>query len=122
VGRVLGFIRTCILVVGLLGLSVLAAGVVLTSLLKGGTSSATQTIVHLQPGSHRSPTPPDGPACSGPPLFVAAASKNAASLDTAVAQPFGVSETGWAIYAPLIAHEIGTTCPLAKGARLSEHG
>jgi D-alanyl-D-alanine carboxypeptidase len=110
VRRVLEFIRTCILVVGLLALSVLAAGVLLTSLLKGGPSSATQTMVHLLPGSHRGLAPPDGPACSGPPSFVASASQNAASLDTAVSQPFGVSETGWAIYAPLIAHEIGTTC------------
>ena len=40
----------------------------------------------------------------------AAAADNAASVNTAVVSPFSAPETGWAVYAPLIAHEIGTGC------------
>jgi LAS superfamily LD-carboxypeptidase LdcB len=48
-------------------------------------------------------------ACSVGPA--AAAQANAASLMTMEWAPFRRPETGWAIYAPLIAQEIGTTCP-----------
>jgi hypothetical protein len=40
-----------------------------------------------------------------------AAGTNARSLDTMVWSPLGRSETGWEIYAPLVAQEIGTGCP-----------
>ncbi|HEY2707495.1 MAG TPA: D-alanyl-D-alanine carboxypeptidase family protein [Caulobacteraceae bacterium] len=43
-----------------------------------------------------------------------AASRNAASLTTLVWSPFGRQEAGWAVYEPLIAHEIGTACPAAS--------
>ncbi|NEX91405.1 M15 family metallopeptidase [Caulobacter sp. 17J65-9] len=42
--------------------------------------------------------------------FREAARHNAEKLDTLVWAPFGVEEHGWEAYAPLMAHEIGTTC------------
>ncbi|MDR6626213.1 D-alanyl-D-alanine carboxypeptidase family protein [Caulobacter segnis] len=44
---------------------------------------------------------------AGPP---GAAAANAASLSTLAWSPFGKPETGWEIYAPRIAAEIGTSC------------
>lgn len=44
-----------------------------------------------------------------------AAVANTASLRTLVWAPFGRRETGWEVYAPLIAREIGTTCSPATG-------
>ncbi|HEX4158308.1 MAG TPA: D-alanyl-D-alanine carboxypeptidase family protein [Rhizomicrobium sp.] len=41
----------------------------------------------------------------------AAAQTNAASLNTMNWIPFRRPETGWAVYAPLIAEEIGVSCP-----------
>jgi hypothetical protein len=49
-------------------------------------------------------------ACSKAAAFEPAAAANAASLTTASVSPFGVVETGWAVYAPLIAREVGTGC------------
>jgi zinc D-Ala-D-Ala carboxypeptidase len=49
-------------------------------------------------------------ACSPAQSFSAAARQNASSLNTAPWSVFGRPETGWAIYAPLTAHEIGTPC------------
>lgn len=40
-----------------------------------------------------------------------AAAANAASLPTLAFAPFGRPEAGWAIYEPLAAKEIGSTCP-----------
>ncbi|HEY5107140.1 MAG TPA: D-alanyl-D-alanine carboxypeptidase family protein [Caulobacteraceae bacterium] len=45
-----------------------------------------------------------------------AAARNAVSLETLAWSPFGRSETGWAIYEPLIAREIGAACPPASPA------
>ncbi len=42
--------------------------------------------------------------------FAAAAKDNAASLATLIWQPFHRDETGWQIYAPRIAQEIGVAC------------
>lgn len=66
---------------------------------------------------------PPYPSVGGPPLVGApaacadgvaaptgAAGANAASLSTLVWSPFGKPETGWEIYAPRIAAEIGTGC------------
>ena len=47
---------------------------------------------------------------AAPPGAIAA---NAASLDTFAWAPFGRTETGWAVYAPKIAAEIGTACDVA---------
>lgn len=58
------------------------------------------------------PPPRDGApeACDGTDAPETAAAVNAASLSTLAWSPFGKSETGWEIYAPRIAAEIGTTC------------
>jgi hypothetical protein len=42
------------------------------------------------------------------PDVVQAARLNAQSLSSLVFSPFGRTETGWAVYAPLVGHEIGT--------------
>lgn len=42
--------------------------------------------------------------------FASAAAANAASLRTQPLDAFGRLETGWEIYAPLVAHEVGTAC------------
>lgn len=55
-------------------------------------------------------------ACSPAPRFISAAYQNSRSLQTATWSVFGRPETGWAIYAPLTAHEIGVDCaPDAQG-------
>src|SRR4051812_45470468 len=48
--------------------------------------------------------------------WTAAAELNSGSLRTLAWAPFGRDEVGWEIYAPLIQHEIGTTCPPASEA------
>jgi hypothetical protein len=48
--------------------------------------------------------------CAAAPKFTAAAAQNAASLGSAPWSVFGRAETGWEIYAPLVAQEIGTFC------------
>ena len=48
--------------------------------------------------------------CAPAPAFTAAAAMNAASLTGAAWSVFGRPETGWEIYAPLVAHEIGAAC------------
>lgn len=48
--------------------------------------------------------------CDGRDAPETAAAVNAASLSTLAWSPFGKAETGWEIYAPRIAVEIGTTC------------
>ena len=45
------------------------------------------------------------------PGWTAAAQANANSLPYLAWSPFGRAEIGWEIYAPLVQHEIGTTCP-----------
>jgi zinc D-Ala-D-Ala carboxypeptidase len=49
--------------------------------------------------------------CQPAPAFAAAAQQNAATLRTAAWSVFGRPETGWEIYAPLTAQEIGIDCP-----------
>jgi len=44
------------------------------------------------------------------PAFVAAARKNAETIDTLAWEPMGIPERGWEIYAPLTQREIGTGC------------
>jgi D-alanyl-D-alanine carboxypeptidase len=48
--------------------------------------------------------------CDGRDAPGSAAAVNAAALSTLAWSPFGKPETGWEIYAPRIAAEIGTTC------------
>jgi hypothetical protein len=49
-------------------------------------------------------------ACDGPLAYASTAAQNASSLMTLSLSPFGRPETGWEIYAPRIAAEIGTSC------------
>lgn len=49
-------------------------------------------------------------ACVDAPGFRDAAQTNARTLDALPWSPFGVAETGWDAYAPVIAAEIGTSC------------
>lgn len=59
------------------------------------------------------PAPPRPPAVDGDcaaPDHAAAAAANAGSLRTLPITAFGRAERGWEIYAPLIAHEVGTDC------------
>jgi hypothetical protein len=49
-------------------------------------------------------------ACAKPGASDAAARANAAGMDTAQVSPFGKTETGWAVYGPLIEQEVGTVC------------
>lgn len=46
--------------------------------------------------------------------WTAAAEANSASLTTLLWRPFGREEEGWEIYAPLIQHEVATTCPVTS--------
>ena len=48
--------------------------------------------------------------CRPSPAFAAAAAANGQSLTTAPWSVFHRAEMGWAVYAPLAAHEIGTGC------------
>jgi LAS superfamily LD-carboxypeptidase LdcB len=48
--------------------------------------------------------------CTDDPAYAAAARANAESLTTRVAAPMGREETGWEIYAPLVAQEAGVAC------------
>jgi hypothetical protein len=69
-----------------------------------------------QPSQPPAPPPPAGlevvapRPCLPSPGFTEAAIANAGSLRSLVFSPFRRAETGWEIYAPLIAHEIGSTC------------
>ena len=50
-------------------------------------------------------------ACGPAPRFITASYLNSRSVMTAAWSVFGRPETGWAIYAPLTAQEIGVDCP-----------
>lgn len=49
-------------------------------------------------------------ACRGDTAFAEAAGTNTASLDALDWSPFGAAETGWRVYAPKVAREIGSPC------------
>ncbi len=53
--------------------------------------------------------------CAGPRELAAAAGANAQGMATLAITPFGVAETGWQFYEPLIEREIGTGCAGASG-------
>jgi hypothetical protein len=59
--------------------------------------------------------PPRG-SCEQSASLVPAALQNGLSRTTAPWSVFGRAETGWAIYEPLVAHEIGTACPADSAA------
>ncbi len=57
----------------------------------------------------QSPPPAASADCNAP-AFAAAAQANAASLGQMSLNLFGRPETGWEVYAPVVAREIGTAC------------
>jgi D-alanyl-D-alanine carboxypeptidase len=63
---------------------------------------------------HAAPARAEGAAYAScgdaPKAFVAAAKKNADSIDTLDWAPFGPHEKGWAVYEILLGQEIGSTC------------
>jgi D-alanyl-D-alanine carboxypeptidase len=61
------------------------------------------------PAAPPPPLPPL-PPCRNAAGFEQAAARNGDSVFTAAWSVFGRAETGWAIYAPLAAHEIATAC------------
>ena len=61
----------------------------------------------------RQPTPV---SCLQPAAFLPAALRNGLSRDNAAWSTFGRAETGWAIYEPLVGHEIGSACPADSAA------
>jgi hypothetical protein len=63
--------------------------------------------------SRREPTPT---SCLQPAAFLGAALRNGQSRDNAAWSVFGHAEPGWAIYEPLVAHEIGSACPADSAA------
>ena len=65
----------------------------------------------LVEASTRAPPDPVVPANCLSPGYEAAAQINGESLRALPWQPFHRPETGWEIYAPRIAHEIGAACP-----------
>jgi D-alanyl-D-alanine carboxypeptidase len=110
VGRVLEFIRTCIAGVIVVGLLLFVGAAILTSPSKRAASPTIQTIANRLPAPRHDLALLSSLSCLGPASFMAAASQNRETLNASVFAPFGVPEAGWAIYAPLIAREIGTTC------------
>jgi D-alanyl-D-alanine carboxypeptidase len=78
--------------------------------------AAPRPAIVLNPAPLPVPPPAAPTPCPSALAFAVAAQQNAASLQTAAWSVFGRSETGWEIYAPLVAHEIGTACaPQADG-------
>ena len=109
--RVLAFVRTVIttlVVVAFFGLG----GALLWDWATNAPMSGVPITARLAPVVSRleAAAPLIDPACYRDKAFEGAASDNRIWLDTEVVSPFGLPETGWAIYAPLAAHEIGTPC------------
>ncbi|MGH1557071.1 hypothetical protein ACRAWD_03220 [Caulobacter segnis] len=70
----------------------------------------SQHVSSIDPPSAPPPVVGAPERCDGTDAPDTAAAVNAASLSTLAWSPFGRPETGWEIYAPRIAAEIGTTC------------
>lgn len=71
---------------------------------------ANQHFASIDPPSGPTPLAGAPEICDGRDAPDGAAAANAASLSSLAWSPFGKPETGWEIYAPRIAAEIGTTC------------
>jgi len=81
-------------------------GVVVILGVAAADAAASHPMVH-------GPAPRSIQACLPDPSFGAAARQNASTVNIAPWSVLGRPETGWAIYAPLTAHEIGTPCQAA---------
>ena len=73
------------------------------------TQATTQYLPSIDPPSIAA-TAPDAEDCESGNAPTGAAAINAASLTSVAWTPFGRAETGWEIYAPRVAVEIGTAC------------
>lgn len=75
---------------------------------------ASQPVVALPEPAAFARAPDRGPSsserCDDAPAFVSAAARNAEDIDGLDFSPFNRPETGWRIYAPQVAAEIGSTC------------
>ena len=60
--------------------------------------------------ARQAPARDEGEGCSGSPTFTEAARENAQSAASLQWAPYGRPETGWMIYWPLIAKEVGAGC------------
>ena len=69
---------------------------------------ATRNIWRLPEAPPRAPRPA---ACAEVPAFADAARENARTFKGLAWAPFGAPERGWDVYAPVIAADIGATCP-----------
>ncbi len=67
----------------------------------------------------RAAASPDGLVYSRPPTFAQAAERNAESLDSLPLSPFGRAETGWEVYMPLVAAEVGAA-PVPQGVAFAQ--
>lgn len=77
----------------------------------GRVKATARAIIAPKPQDKGPPFDPGCPAAPPPSTaFDTAAADNAASLNTQPVTAFGRPEAGWAIYAPLAAHEIATGC------------
>jgi D-alanyl-D-alanine carboxypeptidase len=92
---------------GLLIVAVIAGVVLLRVAGRRPPHPSRATAPPVATGSRSGGKPED---CT-PQAWQAAASANGASLSDLAWTPFGRPETGWATYAPLVAHEIATACP-----------
>ena len=86
----------------------LAGLAVILGVVSAAGTAASQPMVHGQ-------APASIQACLSEPRFDTAARQNASTVNTAPWSVFGRPETGWAIYVPLTAREIGTPCQAANG-------
>jgi len=88
-------------------------GFAVTALLLGGVALRVTSCAPTPKPDLTPPAPPRAALardCQAP-EWEPAARVNAASLKAMPWTPFGRDETGWRIYAPLIAREIGVACP-----------
>lgn len=73
-------------------------------------AAPAEHFTSIDPPSTPPPLAGGSERCDGTGAPANAAAANAASLSSLAWTPFGKPETGWEIYAPRIAEEIGTTC------------
>lgn len=87
-------------------------GLALTALLLGGVALRVTSCAPTPRPELAPPAPPPAALARDcyAPDFEHAARLNASSLKALPWTPFGRNETGWRIYAPLIAREIGVAC------------
>ena len=108
--RLIQLLRWAAIAVGALGLVYVVSVIVLT-MREHQSSGATE--VPAPPRLERTSSGPTDVAhvdCRAARVLAGAAAANAQDMATLAVAPFGVAETGWQFYEPLIAREIGTDC------------